>query len=146
MLPIRLTSFGYLHLPTGPDGQPVPPAADRIEDVRDRLRDPAAARDILDLDGLDPRVQDVVLATPGTRELLANLTDYAALPAGPHRIAIGCAGGRHRGASGLTELLARALRDRGREVVVEHLHVHLPRVLKTPAGTRTANTEQEAAR
>ncbi|MCL6293241.1 hypothetical protein [Streptomyces sp. 43Y-GA-1] len=46
MHPIRLISFGYLHLPTGPDGQPVPPAADRIEDVRDRLRDPAAARDI----------------------------------------------------------------------------------------------------
>ncbi|MFE5560306.1 hypothetical protein [Streptomyces sp. NPDC056544] len=55
MRPIRLTSFGYLHLPTGPDGTPVPPAADRIEDVRDRLRDPAAA---LDLDGLNPRVQD----------------------------------------------------------------------------------------
>ncbi|MGW7047060.1 RapZ C-terminal domain-containing protein [Streptomyces avermitilis] len=78
---------------TDPDGSPVPPAADRIEDVRDRLRDPAAARDILDLDGLNPRVQDIVLATPGARELLANLAD---LPAGPRRIAIGCAGGRHR--------------------------------------------------
>ncbi|MFH9090472.1 hypothetical protein [Streptomyces sp. NPDC017673] len=148
MRPIRLISFGYLHRPTGPDGSPVPPAADRIEDVRDRLRDPAAARDILDLDGLNPRVQDVVLNTPGARELLANLADYADLadlPAGPRRIAIGCAGGRHR-ASGLTELLARALRDRGREVVVEHLHVHLPRVLKTPAGARTANTQQETSR
>ncbi|WP_394816538.1 RapZ C-terminal domain-containing protein [Streptomyces lancefieldiae] len=68
-----------------------------MEDVRDRLRDPAAARDILDLDGLSPRVQDVVLNTPGARELLANLADYADLPAGPRRIAIGCAGGRHRG-------------------------------------------------
>ncbi|XER99823.1 hypothetical protein HEP87_01115 [Streptomyces sp. S1D4-11] len=94
--PIRLISFGYLHLPTGPDGFPVPPAADRIEDVRDRLRGPAAARDILDLDGLNPRVQDVVLNTPGARELIANLTDYADLPAGPRRIAIGCAGDRHR--------------------------------------------------
>ncbi|MFA0845527.1 hypothetical protein [Streptomyces rochei] len=28
-------------------------------------------------------------------------------------------------------MLARALRDRGRQVDVEHLHVHLPRVLKT---------------
>jgi UPF0042 nucleotide-binding protein len=37
--PIRLISFGYLHLPTGPDGSPVPPAA---------------ARDILDLDGINP--------------------------------------------------------------------------------------------
>ncbi|MFE1198513.1 hypothetical protein ACFW6E_38175 [Streptomyces olivaceoviridis] len=126
MHPIRLISFGYLHLPTGPDGSPVPPAADRIEDVRDRLRDPASARDILDLNGLNPLVQNVVLATPGARELLANLAD---LPAGPRRIAIGCAGGKHR-ASALTELLARALRDRGRQADVEHLHVHLPHILK----------------
>jgi rhodanese/phosphatase family RapZ-like protein len=74
--------------------------------------------DILDLDGLHPRVQDVVLNTPGARELLANLTDYADLPAGPRGIAIGCAGGRHR-ASGPTELLARALQERGREVTTE---------------------------
>ncbi|MFJ9683532.1 hypothetical protein ACIRP2_36645 [Streptomyces sp. NPDC101194] len=44
-------------------------------------------------------------------------------------------------ACGLTEILARALRDRGREVEVEHLHAHLPRVLKTPA-----HPEQETAR
>ncbi|MCX4970794.1 hypothetical protein OHA98_39835 [Streptomyces sp. NBC_00654] len=134
MHPIRLISFGYLHLPTGTDGSPVPPAADRIEDVRDRLRDPAAARHILDLDGFHPRVQAVVLNTPGARELLANLAD---LPAGPRRIGIGCAGGRHR-ACGLTEILAHELRDRGRQVEVEHLHAHLPRVLKAPA-----NTDQE---
>ena len=73
MHPIRLISFSYLHLPTGPDGFPVPPAADRIEDVRGRLRDPAAVRDILDLHGLNPRVQEVVLTTPGARELIANL-------------------------------------------------------------------------
>ncbi|MFF9497202.1 hypothetical protein [Streptomyces flaveolus] len=45
MHPIRLTRSATC---TGPDGQPIPPAAHRIEDVRDRLRDPAAARDILD--------------------------------------------------------------------------------------------------
>ncbi|MFE9559370.1 hypothetical protein ACFYOD_38835 [Streptomyces sp. NPDC006703] len=75
MHPIRLISFGYLHLPADPDGRPVPPTADRIEDVRDRLRDPATARDILDLDGLNPRVQNVVLNTPGARELLDNLAE-----------------------------------------------------------------------
>ncbi|SED36934.1 UPF0042 nucleotide-binding protein [Streptomyces sp. 2112.3] len=32
-------------------------------------------------------------------------------------------------ASGLVELLARALRESGCDVEVEHLHVHLPRVL-----------------
>ncbi|MGW2425785.1 hypothetical protein ACWC0C_42260 [Streptomyces sp. NPDC001709] len=82
------------------------------------------------------RVQDVVLNTPGARELLANLAD---LPAGPRRIAIACAGGKHR-AGGLTELLARELRDRQGDV--EHLHIHLPRVLTTTDPTRTT-TEQE---
>ncbi|WP_333741118.1 RapZ C-terminal domain-containing protein [Streptomyces sp. IBSBF 2806] len=117
-----------------------------MEDVRDRLRDPAAAREVLDLDGLHPRVQDIVLNTPGARELLANLVDYANLPACPRRIAVGCAGGKHR-ACRLTKLLARALRDRGREVEVEHLHRHLPRVLKTPDnGTAHPTATQEATR
>ncbi|AVH61731.1 MULTISPECIES: RapZ C-terminal domain-containing protein [Streptomyces] len=142
---IKLTSFGYLHLPRDTDGRPVPPQADRIEDVRDRLRDPAAARDILDLDGLDPRVQDIVRNTPGARELLANLADYADLPAGPRHIAIGCAGGKHR-ACALTELLAHALNGRGRQVEVEHLHRHLPRVLTTHGGTHTTTPEQEPTR
>ncbi|MFJ7907357.1 hypothetical protein [Kitasatospora sp. NPDC096204] len=78
-----------------------------------------------------PRVQQIVLNNPGARELIDNLAAYASLPAGPRRIAIGCAGGRHR-ASGLTEILANELRQRGHQVEVEHLHVHLPRVLKTP--------------
>ncbi|MET7853105.1 hypothetical protein ABZT48_33845 [Streptomyces avermitilis] len=39
-----------------------------------------AATAILDLDGFHPRVQDVVLNTPGARELIANLADYAACP------------------------------------------------------------------
>lgn len=64
MSAIRLISFGYPHLHGAP-----PPEADRVEDVRTRLSDPAAAKDILDLDGRDPRVQDIVLSTPGVREL-----------------------------------------------------------------------------
>ena len=121
---IRQISFGYLHLKDGP-----PPAADRVEDVRTRLRDPAAAKGILDLDGRDARVQQIVLNTPGARELLANLADYASLPAGPSVIATGCAGGKHRAAA-ITELLGQMLRARGFDVVIEHRHVHLPRVLK----------------
>ncbi|GGR45734.1 hypothetical protein [Streptomyces netropsis] len=49
-------------------------------------------------------------------------------------------------ASGLTELLARALRDRGRQVEVEHLHIHLPRVLKTPDNRAHPTPQQEASR
>ena len=133
MAALRLISFGYLHLDRDAEGRPVPPRVDRIEDVRDRLRDPAAARAVLDLDGHDPRVQEVVLNTPGARELIANLTDYALLPAGsPAAIAIGCAGGRHR-ACGLVEILAREVRQRGRAVETEHWHAHLPRVMRDPA-------------
>lgn len=127
MLPMRLISFGFLHLKGAP-----PPEADRVEDVRHRLRDPAAAQGILDLDGRDPRVQQIVLNTSGARELLANLADYASLPAGPQAIAIGCAGGKHRAAA-LTELLGQELRARGFDVVIEHRHVHLPRVIKEAA-------------
>ncbi|MGW4995429.1 hypothetical protein ACWEQ3_49075 [Streptomyces mirabilis] len=66
--PIRLISFGYLHLPTGPDGQPVPPAADRIEDVRDRLRDPAAARIPPAFQHLHARAIDAEAAAQALRE------------------------------------------------------------------------------
>ncbi|MFJ9662141.1 hypothetical protein ACIRPR_29745 [Streptomyces griseoflavus] len=94
---ITLTSVGYLHQPTDADGYPTPPTADPIEDVRERLCDPAVARDIVDLHGRDPRVQAVVIATPGASKFLDNLTAHALLPAGPRRIAVGCAGGKHRG-------------------------------------------------
>jgi len=30
MHPIHLISFGYLHLPTDPEGRPIPPSADRV--------------------------------------------------------------------------------------------------------------------
>ncbi|MEU9837327.1 RNase adapter RapZ [Streptosporangium sp. NPDC048047] len=119
---LQLISFGFLH--------DVPPTAHRVEDLRDRYRDPAAARPILDLDGRDGRVQAVVLATPGVAELVDNLTAYALLPIGPATIALGCAGGRHR-APAVAEILAARLRDLGRLVDVDHRHVHLPRVLTT---------------
>lgn len=124
MAPIRLTSFGYLHLNGGP-----PPATDRTEDVRHRLRDPARARDILDLDGFDPRVQEVVLNTPGARELIEDLVTDVMSPDGPRSVAIGCAGGKHR-ACGLIEILGERLRTLGQDVEVQHLHAHLPRVLR----------------
>ncbi|MEU5869796.1 RNase adapter RapZ, partial [Nonomuraea sp. NPDC047529] len=109
---LTLISFGYLHGP--------PPKADRVEDVRRRLRDPAAARNggILDLDGRDERVQQIVLGTPGAAELVDNLVAYAMLPAGPRSIAIGCAGGKHR-AAGLVEILAARLREHGQVVDVD---------------------------
>lgn len=122
--PIRLISFGHLHL-----ADDAPLQADRVEDVRVRLHDPAVHPDILDLDGLNPRVQQLVERTPGALALLDNLVEYAVSPAPPSRIAIGCAGGRHR-APALVALLAVRLSARGRLVDVEHRHIHLPRVLR----------------
>lgn len=120
--PVELTSFGYLHGDA--------PDAELVVDVRDTLRDPAAARDILDLDGRDPRVKKIVMATPGAADLLDDLITYAdrAHADQPRRIAIGCAGGRHRSVA-LIEVTAVMLRDYGIPVIVRHRDIHRPRVL-----------------
>ncbi|NUT91251.1 MAG: hypothetical protein HOY78_04400 [Saccharothrix sp.] len=127
---VHLVSFGYLHSE--------PPAADIIVDVRQVLRDPARARDggLLDLDGRDPWVFAAVLDTPGALSLAAGvyLGAVSLHQAGkPVTVAIGCAGGRHRSVA-LVEHLALLLAadDYGDPVPVrvDHLHVHLPRVLR----------------
>lgn len=119
---VTLISFGYLHAPA--------PTADLVLDVRRYLHDPASARTILDLDGRDWRVQDVVLATPGAEQTVQHLTRFALdFPASYGGvIAVGCAGGRHRSVA-LVEAVAEFLAEAGRRVCVRHLHVHLPRVL-----------------
>jgi UPF0042 nucleotide-binding protein len=124
-LPVRVVSFGYLHGPA--------PTAHITVDVRKYLRDPAAVRDagLLDSDGRDPRVQQVVFHTPGAVHTLVTLLYFAmGFPhaKGPLVIALGCAGGRHRSAA-LAEILAADLAGHGFDVEVEHLHIHLPRVL-----------------
>ncbi|MFD1052228.1 hypothetical protein ACFQ1S_44955, partial [Kibdelosporangium lantanae] len=65
--PVEVISFGYLH------GEP--PAAERVVDVRKTLHDPAAARHILDMNGLDTKVRNVVLDTPGAQDLVKELVD-----------------------------------------------------------------------
>lgn len=120
--PITIISFGFLH--------GVAPDAEHVEDVRDTLRDPAGAKDILDLDGRDERVRRVVLTTPGAVPLVFELAAYVmTLPTDqPRRIAIGCAGGRHRSAV-LAEAVAEVLRAIRQSVIVEHRDIHFPRVL-----------------
>lgn len=119
---IKLVSFGHLHGPA--------PRADRIEDVRARLRDPARmSTELLDSDGFDPAVQAIVETTPGAAALLVNLGAYCLSALDDDlTVAVGCAGGRHR-APALVELLARRLEAVGVEVDVDHRDVHLPRVL-----------------
>src|SRR4051812_2401887 len=89
---VTLQSFGYLHRPA--------PAADFTVDVRRSLHDPAAAaaKGILDLDGRDPRVQQLLLGTLGA---VATIVNIVAFVVGSPRdracvVVVGCAGGRHR--------------------------------------------------
>lgn len=112
--PIRIISFGHNHSR--------PPAVERTVDIRHALFEPTS--DLLDLDGRDQRVQAFVFNTRGATELIGELVGYTeGLPlAEPRRIAIGSVDGKHR-APALAELIATALRARGHEVVVEHLHL-----------------------
>jgi RNase adaptor protein for sRNA GlmZ degradation len=126
--PVRILSFGYLHGPA--------PEADLTVDVRRYLRDPATIRGagLLDSDGRDQAVKDVVLRTPCAVYTLVTAAYFLSTCPRTHRpavIAFGCAGGRHRSAA-LAELLAADLERLGcYRVDLEHLHIHLPRVLST---------------
>lgn len=133
---VRIVSFGYLHGPA--------PEADNTTDVRRYLRDPATVRGagLLDSDGRDPRVQQVVLDTPGAVHTLVTLLYYVAgfpRDRAPLVLALGCAGGRHRSAA-LAEILAAELRAQGYQVELTHLHIHLDRVLTAADTTDTADT------
>ncbi len=81
--PITVISFGWRYL----DGAP-PPEAEHIEDIRDRVHDPSADKEILALDGTHPHVLRVVLNTVGAVTVLRELFVHAvSLPADrPRRI------------------------------------------------------------
>jgi len=120
---VAVTSFGYRHL-TGPV-----PAADVTVDVREHLRDPQTDPAFRSLTGDDSAVVERVEATPGAAGLLDALTD-AVLALAPGacvagrvvRVAIGCAGGRHR-----SVVLATTLADRFAPWGAELTHLHLRR-------------------
>jgi NTP pyrophosphatase (non-canonical NTP hydrolase) len=73
-----------------------------------------------------------VLGTPSAQKLLADLVEFATShpPGNQPRIAVGCAGGRHRSVA-LVEMIGVALRRRGVPVEITHEHVHLPRVVRS---------------
>jgi UPF0042 nucleotide-binding protein len=91
---VTITSFGYLH--------GAPPSAHLTIDTRAHFKDPHAAPELRHLDATDGRVYDAVLSTPGAWDLAMSAASVvpaflAGPAAGPVAIAIGCAGGRHRG-------------------------------------------------
>ncbi|MDT0412749.1 MULTISPECIES: RapZ C-terminal domain-containing protein [Streptomyces] len=121
---ITVTSFGYLH------GEP--PAAHLTMDLRHHFRDPHVDPSLRALTAEDRAVRRAVLRTPGIRPLLAATVAQAlAYAAGPSaaqhslRIAVGCAGGRHRAGTAAL-VLARRLRRRGHDVTLVHRDLARP--------------------
>lgn len=122
---VRVTSFGYGHAPA--------PEADLTVDARRHLRNPHADPAMRELTGLDERVRDHVLRTPGAGTTVyaaatfaRELTDYTTQPV---TVAVGCVGGRHRSVA-LAEQIAATLNERGVPTTVTHRDVHRPVIQK----------------
>jgi UPF0042 nucleotide-binding protein len=120
---VLVTSFGYLY---------DLPRADVLVDVREHLRDPHVDPAFYELTGHDTAVMERVLSTPGASALIDALVAAAAalLPGARRtgrlvRVAIGCAGGRHRSVV-IADAVAARLALAGWGTEAEHLHLHLP--------------------
>jgi UPF0042 nucleotide-binding protein len=136
---VILQSFGYLHESGVPavvvDGKP-----QIVLDVRQEWRDPHHDPAMRELTGRDAVIRERVLIQPGAVVFLRQLASaVAALVAAagdrPVRVAIGCAGGRHRSVVAVDEL-ARLLAQRGIRGEVEHLHIGRPVVRRPARGDR----------
>lgn len=126
---VTIITRGHLH--------PLPadcPEPDIEFDLRRLLKDPAhkPEGDMLDLTGLDEKVRQFVLDTPGARDLIGSAVPliFMLSQVKPVTVMVGCAGGKHRAAAVGQELAAQ-LQAFGVRVEVTHLHVDLPRVVKT---------------
>jgi len=114
---IELVSFGFLHGPA--------PEADLVIDMRRHFRDPHVNPEMRQLTAEHELVTRTVFGTPGVPELaraiLAAVDAFRAGPsAGTVRIAVGCAGGRHRSAAMINHLAAQY----GAGATVEHRDIH----------------------
>uniref|UniRef100_A0AAU7GXV6 Nucleotide-binding protein n=1 Tax=Streptomyces phage Geonosis TaxID=3158856 RepID=A0AAU7GXV6_9CAUD len=101
---IEITSFGYLH--------GAPPAAHLTLDLRHHFRDPHVSPELRNLTAEDAAVREAVLNTPGIATLIvAAEMAVRAFEMGPSkgtiRVAVGCAGGRHRAATVAQTLASR---------------------------------------
>ncbi len=118
---VLITSFGHLHSD--------PPKVDLLVDVRDHLRDPHTDAAFRALTGHNTAVVERVLATSGADALIEGLVATAAalLPTARRtgrlvRVAVGCAGGRHRSVV-IADAVAARLALAGWGTEAEHLHI-----------------------
>lgn len=119
---VTITSFGYLH------GEP--PEAHLTLDLRHHFRDPHVRPELRYMTALDQELRLAVLGTPGIPALIEAVSDAVVAftygpTAGPVRVSVGCAGGRHRAPVFATALYT-ALLDEGITAVVDHRDLHKP--------------------
>lgn len=144
---VRITSFGAAHRD--------PPGGDAlVVDLTGRLSNPQADPAMRERTGLDPKVRDHVLATPGATEVidsvvgrtLALLDGYADERGEQVLVHVFCRDGRHRSVV-VAEQAALRLRERGIGVEVVHRHIDRPLVVGGDGGGvgDTENSEDPSA-
>ncbi|QVJ03102.1 hypothetical protein KGD82_13790 [Nocardiopsis eucommiae] len=118
---VTITTFGVLHGDEPSASNPV-----RI-DLTTALRNPADDPALIELTGLDARVRDHVMTTPGADvirdQALADIEE--ALKEGDVDVLVYCRGGRHRSVA-MGEELHDALVGRGVVVKIVHRDVEKP--------------------
>lgn len=124
MSAVEIVSFGYLH--------GAPPSAHLTVDLREHFRDPHVSPELRHMTALDDVVQNAVMGTPGIASLAFRLSQavrsFGQGPSGdkPIRVAVGCAGGRHR-APTVAMQVAEWLDDHPQyDVAVTHRDLHRP--------------------
>lgn len=119
---VDVISFGYLHRE--------PPAAHLTIDLRQHFRDPHVSPELRYMTAYDSDVRQAVYGTPGIPALIeataGAIRAFLQGPsAGPVRVAVGCAGGRHRAAA-VAMALKSALTDQGITATVIHRDLDKP--------------------
>jgi UPF0042 nucleotide-binding protein len=123
MMHITIKTFGVLHGDAPHEDKPVISV-----DLTEALRNPADDPAMIQLTGLDVKVHNHVLSTPGAAEIV-----YAALKkilATGQDVHVFCRGGRHRSVA-VAEHLAACLRGYGITVDVWHRDIGKPVVRKS---------------
>ena len=130
---VVIQSIGLLH----PGAQKLIPRGGLYYDLSDQLRNPHDDPKMRQLTGLDRRVRDHVLNTPGAMRIVERIAEearsvldgYADRRSRLVWVTVACRGGRHRSVA-IAEEAARYLRTGGVNVDVDHRHVKLPVVQK----------------
>jgi len=127
MIRTVITTAGVLHGPL-----PECTAPTILVDLRTALRNPADDPGMIKLTGLDAKVRDHVLNTPGAQQIIDDtvgriLAAYTWTGATGHRqdALIICMGGRHRSVA-IAEEIARRLHAHGHGADVEHRDIGKP--------------------